>query len=31
VEEALARLERAPDGQIVLVEDLTSRVSAVTD
>jgi cell division septum initiation protein DivIVA len=31
VEEALARLERPPDGQIVLVEDLTSRVSAVND
>jgi cell division initiation protein len=31
VEEALGRLERAPDGEIVLVEDLTSRVGAVTD
>ena len=31
VEEALQRLEQPPDGQIVLVEDLTSRVSAATD
>jgi cell division septum initiation protein DivIVA len=31
VEAALQRLEQPPDGHILLVEDLTSRVSAATD